>query len=127
MRLALRSLSGSKSVHGALQQVNWGGEKAADEDNVDELPLGANWMEQVDSLLWDHEMVNLRLSRAVGKKKLAKQLGERIAAELNAHVAQNVGHTVLLYRPGMPPVLDLEALIEEQKEENKPRKEDTEE
>jgi pyrimidine deaminase RibD-like protein/RNA-binding protein YhbY len=126
-RSVVRSLAGRMKNAGTLQQVNWGGEKASDEDNVDELPLGANWMEQVDSLLWDHEMVNLRLSRAVGKKKLAKQLGERIAAELNAHVAQTVGHTVLLYRPGMPPVLDLEALVEEQKEENKARKDHSEE
>jgi len=110
MRLALRSLAGSKSVNGTLQQVNWGGEKAADEDNVDELPLGANWIEQVDSLLWDHELVELRLNLAVGKKKLAKKLGERIAAKLNAHVAQSVGRTVLLYRPGIPPVLDLKVM-----------------
>ena len=110
MRLALRSLARSKSVNGTLQQVNWRGEKAADEDNVDELPLGANWMEQVDSLLWDHELVKLQLNLAVGKKKLAKKLGERIAAKLNAHVAQSVGHTVLLYRPGIPPVLDLKVM-----------------
>ena len=123
MRSVVRSLAGRMKKADTLQQVNWGGEKASDEDNVDELPLGANWMEQVDSMLWDHELVNLRLSRAVGKKKLAKQLGERIAAELNAHVVQTVGHTVLLYRPGMPPVLDLEALVEEQKEEQKARQE----
>jgi diaminohydroxyphosphoribosylaminopyrimidine deaminase/5-amino-6-(5-phosphoribosylamino)uracil reductase len=115
MRSAVRSLAGSKKVDGTLQQVNWGGLKAADESDVDELPLPGNWMEQVDSLLWDHEVVNLKLSRAVGKKKLAKKLGERIAAELHAHVFQTIGHTVLLYRPSMPPVLDLEALIEEQR------------
>jgi pyrimidine deaminase RibD-like protein/RNA-binding protein YhbY len=127
MRSAVRKLAGSKKADGTLHQVNWGREKAADEDNVDELPLAANWMEQVDALLWDHELVNLRLTRAVGKKKLAKKLGERIAAELNAHVAQTVGHTVLLYRPGMPPVLDLEALVEEHRGEPSERKDDREE
>jgi hypothetical protein len=45
----------------------------------------------------------MRLNKAVAKKKLARQLGER--------VAQSVGHTALLYRPGIPPILDLENLL----------------
>jgi pyrimidine deaminase RibD-like protein/ADP-ribose pyrophosphatase YjhB (NUDIX family)/RNA-binding protein YhbY len=110
MRLALRSLAGSKSVNGTLHQVNWGGEKAADEDSVEKLLLNATWLEQVDALLWDHELVKLQLNLARGEKKLAKKLSERIAAQLNAHIAQTVGDTALLYRPGIPPVLDLKAL-----------------
>ena len=64
----------------------------------------------VRRLVLKQEVVNVRLNKAVGKKKLANQLGNRIAKELNAHVAQTVGHTVLLYRPGVPPVLDLEQM-----------------
>jgi RNA-binding protein YhbY len=46
---------------------------------------------------------NLNLLKIFGRKVNV----ERIAEELNAHVAQVVGHTALLYRPGRPPVLDL--------------------
>ena len=48
------------------------------------------------------------------KKKGAKILGERIADEVNAHVAQVIGHTALLYRPGFPPVLDLDEPAEKE-------------
>ena len=68
-------------------------------------------MERLDFMLWQNELVNVRLNKAVGKKKLAKQLGQRIAKELGAHVAQTVGHTTLLYRPGVPPMLDVEDLL----------------
>jgi RNA-binding protein YhbY len=70
-------------------------------------------MEDVDACLWQKELVQLRLGNAVAKKKGAKLLGERIAKDLDAHVAQIVGHTVLLYRPGIPPVLNLEELSEQ--------------
>jgi RNA-binding protein YhbY len=69
----------------------------------------------VDACLWDEELVLLRLNKAVEKKKGAKRLGERIAQELDAHVAQTLGHTVLLYRPSVPPVLDLPKLVEDQR------------
>jgi RNA-binding protein YhbY len=59
----------------------------------------------------------LRLNRAVAKENGAKLLGERIAKQLQAHVAQTVGDTCLLYRPGIPKVLDLEAIIEEERGE----------
>lgn len=112
-RSALRSLAGNKKREGTLEQVNWTGkEKASDEDGVDTLEIHHKWLERVDSLLWKEEIVNLRLNKACGKKKLAKRLGERIAKELGAHVTQCVGHTVLLYRPGVPPVLDLDELVQ---------------
>jgi RNA-binding protein YhbY len=82
-------------------------------DQVDELVLNPSWMEDVDACLWQKELVQLRLGNAVAKKKGAKLLGERIAKDLDAHVAQVVGHTVLLYRPGIPPVLNLEELSEQ--------------
>ena len=107
MRSALRRLAGTMKSEDSLQQVNWGGDTATDEDGVDNLTLSPSWLEQLDTLLWEHEIVNLRLNKAVGKKKLAKRLGERVAKELGAHVAQTVGHTSLLYRPGIPPVINL--------------------
>jgi pyrimidine deaminase RibD-like protein len=116
MRRILRSIAGQKKSEGTLIQVAWSGRvKTPDETLVDEeavpIDLPAEWMEQVDGLLWREELVNLRLNKAVTKKKLARHLGERVARALGAHVAQGVGHTVLLYRPGIPPILDLEKLL----------------
>jgi pyrimidine deaminase RibD-like protein/RNA-binding protein YhbY len=117
MRSALRRLAGTKKKENSLAQVNWiGYTKASEEDSVDSLVLDTEWMERLDALLWKGELVNLKLNKAVGKKKLARRLGERIAKDLNAHVAQTVGHTALLYRPGVPPVLDLEALMNSEDE-----------
>ena len=113
MRRGLRKLAGQRKAENDLQQVAWSGRvKATTEDQVDALELcSPEWMEHLDDLLWREELVNLRLNKAVKKKKLAKQLGYRLASTLGAHVAQVVGHTVLLYRPAMPnPVLDLEDL-----------------
>ena len=67
-------------------------------------------METLDGQLWQDELVQLRLNKAVAKKKGVKWLGQRIADALGAHVAQTVGHSCLLYRPAVPPVLDLQAL-----------------
>jgi diaminohydroxyphosphoribosylaminopyrimidine deaminase/5-amino-6-(5-phosphoribosylamino)uracil reductase len=115
-RRALRSLAGRKKMDQALAQINWSGssvEKQADnlEDAVSELPLQPSWMEHADGMLWDHELILLRLNTAVAKKKGAKILGERIAEQLNAHVAQVVGHTALLYRPSIPAVLNLDDMV----------------
>jgi len=61
-----------------------------------------------------------------GKKKLAQRLGERIASELGAHVAQTMRHTALLYRPGVPPFLDLNELVVEEQDENDKDEDDNE-
>jgi pyrimidine deaminase RibD-like protein/RNA-binding protein YhbY len=122
MRSTLRTLANRKKAERSLEEVVWG-RKLNDTDNpdfeladmnaIDNLRLQPEWLEHLDGVLWRDELVSLKLNKAVGKKKLAKQLGERIAAELHAHVAQTVGHTVLLYRPGIPPVLMLEGEVEE--------------
>ena len=113
-RSVLRKLANSRKSDDKMALVNWTGRtSASDEDGVDALELEAEWMERLDRVLWKEELVNLRLNKAVGKKKLAKRLGERIGKALGAYVAQAVGHTALLYRPGIPPVLDLEQLVEE--------------
>jgi pyrimidine deaminase RibD-like protein/RNA-binding protein YhbY len=126
LRSVLRTLSSRKKAASTLAEVPWGGESIPVSDNmesaVDELVLDPAWMEHVDDVLWKHEIMVLRLNRAVAKKKGAKLLGERIAKQLQAHVAQTVGHTCLLYRPGIPKVLDLEALIEEDRGEADNRK-----
>jgi pyrimidine deaminase RibD-like protein/RNA-binding protein YhbY len=117
-RSGLRRLAGTKKKESSLAQVNWIGHiQASDEDSVDSLVMNSEWMERLDALLWKDELVNLKLNKAVGKKKLARRLGERIAKDLNAHVAQTVGHTALLYRPGLPPVLNLEELAANSEEE----------
>lgn len=113
MRRALRRLAGIKKNENSLAQATWTDKvKASGEESVDALDLNHKWLERLDALLWKEELVNLRLNNAVGKKKLAKRLGERVAEALGAHVAQTVGHTALLFRPGNPRVLDLEKLVE---------------
>lgn len=113
-RRALRALSGRLKMDNALTEVAWGGPSIRNMDDLESavagLPLKPSWMEATDDLLWQHELVLLRLNNAVAKKKGAKLLGERVADQLGAHVAQVVGHTALLYRPSVPPVLDLESL-----------------
>ena len=116
MRRALRSHAGRKKADRSLSEVDWNGESVDPEQGGDldsamqSLPLDPTWLERVDHVLWEHELVLLRLNKAIKKSKGAKLLGERIAEQLQAHVAQTVGHTALLYRPGIPPVLDLVTL-----------------
>lgn len=116
MRRALRSHAMRKKTDKTLTQVDWNGanvdlDKLEDlEAKVLALALDPSWLERIDRILWEEEVVSLRLTKAIKKKKGVKYLGERIAKELQAHVAQTVGHTVLLYRPGIPPVLDLATL-----------------
>lgn len=121
-RSLLRSIAGRMKMEGTLVEISWPNsspilnfeEKENDptdlEDAVARVELNHRWMESVDGALWDKELILLRMGGAIPKKKGAKLLGERIAQELKAHVAQVVGHTVLLYRPGRPPVLDLEQI-----------------
>jgi pyrimidine deaminase RibD-like protein/RNA-binding protein YhbY len=123
-RSSIRSLAGQWKAAGKLAELSWDGgvvdgESAVAEaasSSVDETldsawqqvensKLDSRWMEQLDALLWEHELVLVRLKSAVSKRKMARLLGERIGNELDAHVAQVVGHTCLLYRPGKPPSL----------------------
>ena len=83
------------------------------EKAIDDLTIDHGWLEIIDGALWEKELILLRLNGAIAKKKGVKMLGQRIANELKAHVAQVVGHTVLLYRPGLPPVLNLDDLVRE--------------
>ena len=118
-RSALRSLANTHKREESLNQVNWNGKvKAKDEESVDQLSFNPGWMENVDEILWRVELINLRLNKVVAKKKLARRLGQRVADQLGAHVVQAVGHTVLLYRPGVPPALDLEAMIRDKGEDD---------
>jgi len=126
-RSALRSLAGKLKNEGTMKELQWPPSSASIDakdvkengglvEAINELPLAHGWMETVDSNLWEKEMILLRLNNAIAKKKGAKLLGERIAKELNAHVTQVVGHTVLLYRPGLPPVLDIDKLLADKSE-----------
>lgn len=90
--------------------IDWVGEQAVLDESTElailEMPIQPLWLEQVDSTLWSHEIVGLRLNNAVSKRKFAKTLGERIGKLLKAKVVQSRGHTVVLYRPGVPPILN---------------------
>ena len=57
------------------------------------------------------ELVLTKLGKAVSKKRGVRIVANRIASELNAHLAQVKGHTALLYRPGLPPTLHLDELV----------------
>ena len=117
-RRALRSVAGRMKNDGKIQQIQWpGGAKkillAGDDDDGDSarrVPIDVKFLEAVDGSLWDHELVLLRLNNAVRKKSGAKILSGRVAEVLDAHVAQVIGHTALLYRPAIPPILDLDEL-----------------
>lgn len=120
IRRGLRSTAARQQAAGMLPIVLWGGDSIDIKNNnnddaveaaVQELTMAPEWMEHVDNMLWQHELILLRLNKAVNKRKAAVQLGERIAEQLQAHVAQTKGHTVLLYRPGIPPVLDLKQFV----------------
>lgn len=113
-RSTLRKLAGQMKNEGRMTELSWPkasqvlqGDSIDFAEEIDRVTLDHSWIEAVDNALWEKELILLRLNGAVAKKKVAKLLGERIAKELDAHVAQVVGHTTLLYRPGIPPTIDL--------------------
>jgi len=131
-RVALRKLANQRKAAGTMTVLEWpqrlmrrNQQKQPDSNDDDDdavssdegesiaetIPLHHVYLERLDAALWADELVLLRLKGAVSKKKDAKILGRRAAEEMGAHVAQVVGHTVLLYRPGMPRGLDLEEMI----------------
>jgi len=124
-RAAIRSLAGKwkndKTLSNFAWQARYGSIDNAvlltNNDSLEEaiaaLAINHRWLEKIDDALWEKELVLIRLTAAVAKKKGVKILGARLADELGAHVAQVVGHTVLLYRPGFPPVLDLDRMVED--------------
>lgn len=123
-RRVLRSIAGRQKTEGTMQQLDWPKDISSSNnvnngaEDVDDIAkhvqISHRYLERIDAALWDHEIALLRLNKVVKKKKGAKILGERIADELNAHVAQVIGHTALLYRSGFPPVLDLDELAEKE-------------
>lgn len=125
-RRLLRNIAGRQKQEGTIVEIDWScsGDSIEDvsgdglEESIQNLELNHVWMERVDESLWKHELVVLRLTRAVKKKKGAKLLGERIANELGATVAQTVGHTVLLYRPSRPPILNFTELMSSDDDDN---------
>lgn len=102
-RRELRAASQVQLQGQSLSTVEWGGKKVSDELSAAEVPLSPSWMEHLDGLLWDKELVLVRLNRGVQKRKQAEVLGHRIADELSAEVAQSKGHVILLYRQGVKP------------------------
>ncbi|KAL7447569.1 hypothetical protein ACHAXS_014475 [Conticribra weissflogii] len=115
-RRALRQITGRKKTEGTMPEVEWPRGKQFhdidyDADHLKNIPIPTHFLETVDNTLWDQELVLLRLNNVVKKKKGAKILGERVAEVMNGHVAQVLGHTVLIYRPGSPAVLDLDEIV----------------
>ena len=121
-RRILRSIAGRQKAEGIIQQLDWPRDHSSTKEEHNEesdlsaqhISINHRYLERIDAALWDYEIVLLRLNKFVKKKKEAKILGGRIAEILNAHVAQVIGHTSLLYRPGFPPLLDLDELLDEE-------------
>ena len=155
-RRGLRSLKERLVSEGSMAEVAWpskgtyldtSDESADLKELAKEMQIDARWMENLDEMLWNNELVLMRLGnairkekspsedkkvkstdssgddiadelvlrklgKAVSKKRGVKIVAERIALELGAHLAQVKGHTALLYRPGLPPKLDIDALLE---------------
>ena len=155
-RRGLRSLKERLVSEGSMAEVAWpskgtyldtSDESADLKELAKEMQIDARWMENLDEMLWNNELVLMRLGnairkktgssenkkvksadnsgddiadelvlrklgKAVSKKRGVKIVAERIALELGAHLAQVKGHTALLYRPGLPPKLDVDALLE---------------
>ena len=155
-RRGLRSLKERLVSEGSMAEVSWpskgtyldtSDESADLKELAKEMQIDARWMENLDEMLWNNELVLMRLGnairkktgssenkkvksadnsgddiadelvlrklgKAVSKKRGVKIVAERIALELGAHLAQVKGHTALLYRPGLPPKLDVDALLE---------------
>ena len=128
-RRALRSIAGRLKKDGKLQQIEWWGSSSStpvskdddndtdDDDIANRVPIDHRFLEAIDGLLWDREIVLLRLNNVVRKKRGAKILSGRVAEVLDARVVQVIGHTALLYRPAIPPVLDLDELVAKNNEE----------
>jgi pyrimidine deaminase RibD-like protein/RNA-binding protein YhbY len=123
-RSILRTLAGKRKADRILQEICWEGNKfdfqsallelnSDKEDSLinttilDEMKLDARWMEHLDNILWQHELVLLRFNSAGIRKKYAKVLGKRMAQDLDACLVQTVGHTCLLFRPSDPPGFNL--------------------
>jgi pyrimidine deaminase RibD-like protein/RNA-binding protein YhbY len=130
-RRALRKLAGQQQSEGKMAQmalnkvwllpVEDTGDKSEKGGGPKVPPvssLPAWWLEELDSKLWKNELVRLRFNQVISKKKLALQFGSAIADVMGAHVAQSLGHTILLYRPASPPVIDLEELMLPKEEED---------
>ena len=116
-RVLLRGMALRQKTAGNMPSVEWVPEHTVSADDMKEVGflndvnIDSHFLDAVDQALWDHELVLLRLNNVVNKKKGAKILGERVAEIMSAHLAQVLGHTALLYRPAMPPVLDLDELV----------------
>lgn len=112
-RRSLRSIANRLQAEKKLTCIEWSGghidAASAEldiEKEIEELAIPASWLELVDDSLWESELVLLRLNKAVQKRKQSEAIGRRVADLLQAHLAESKGHTVLLYRAALPPVLD---------------------
>jgi hypothetical protein len=66
--MELRAVSARRQQEGNLPEVLWGGTSIGTEtidskEAVQELEIPSEWMEHVDALLWQNELVSLRLGR----------------------------------------------------------------
>jgi len=109
-RRYLRSLANKEKSEGTISEITL---------RYVERRNDPRWMEELDAKLWRHELVIIRMKNALKTKKECSVFAGEIAEELNAHVAQILGRTALLYRPGSPTVIDLDNLEGDEANEEK--------
>ncbi len=59
--------------------------------------LAANLIQQVDEALEARELIKVRVLNNCGEEK--ERVAERLASATDAHVVQEIGHIILLFRP----------------------------
>ena len=71
--------------------------------------LTENLQLEVDRALEDHELIKVKFS--IGDRDLKKQLIRQLCEVVEAHIIQEVGHIVLMYRPSLKPNPKLSNLL----------------
>jgi len=116
-RRSLRRLAGRLVRDGNLVEFEWPRDRSLslEQQQTQQSTLDHRWLERIDDSLWKSEIVLIRLNKcdSVKKKADTKAMGERIAQALDGgtSVVRVLGRTVLLYRPGEPPIVDVDAIV----------------
>ena len=116
-RRSLRRLAGRLVRDGKLVEFEWPRDRSLslEQQQTQQSTLDHRWLERIDDSLWKSEIVLIRLNKcdSVIKKADTKAMGERIAQALDGgtSVVRVLGRTVLLYRPGDPSIVDVDAIV----------------
>ena len=113
-RRVLRSEAGRRKANQTLMDMSITVPSSSSSSNDNNWLPSSAWLEKADGILWQQELLLLRISATTTsandkKRNIVSKIGEDIGKELNAYVAQKLGHTILLYRPSKIPVISFES------------------